>query len=78
LFADIPQKSVVFLLKFYAFIVKKVSEMAVGSDHETFAFGAIVTAYIFQQVMQRNDGFGEFATIGSCHRKLQNYFLDLL
>ena len=52
--------------------------MDVGSDRDKFGFGTLVTAHIFQQVTRRNDGFGEFGAIGSCHGKSQDYFLDLI
>jgi hypothetical protein len=78
LYADNPQKSIMFLLKFCAFLVKKVSEMNVGSEHERFTFAIMVIAHIFEEVAVRNDGFGEFAAIGSFHEKSQVYFLDLL
>lgn len=67
-----------FLLRLYTQVATKIRETDTGSDFGKFAFWTMLAAYIFQEVISRNDGFGQFEVVGSCHSKSQDYFLDLI
>jgi hypothetical protein len=67
-----------FLLKLSSFLCRKVSTLNQGLKKERLTVGILLVSLVFGEVVSRNDGFGEFAAVGSLHKKAQDYFLEVL
>jgi hypothetical protein len=75
--ADLSQKSMSFFLKLCSYVASKLSESDGGTVKDRLCLGALFASQVFTEVATRNEGFGEFGTIGSLHVKVQDYFLAL-
>src|ERR1700724_3578063 len=61
-----------------AFIAERICDLEEGTKKERLAFATMVIGRLFTEVTARNDGFGEFGRVGSCHKKAQDYFLEII
>ena len=67
-----------FLLRMYAYLAQRISELNKGTEKERFILATLVVSQLFAKVSTHNDGFGEFGAVGSFHKKAQDYFLKVI